>query len=147
MNKNIIKKILVESSDDIIVNRILKNKAIKSNIEKLDKKYKGEYRKGDRFLIDDIGIMVEGVLGIYPDDKIWRKLIDTIFYKITGLPKRGGRIRLIYMDDPSTTLKKGDEGTVLGYQMTPWGTQIRVEWDNGSRLDIIPEADEFIVLS
>lgn len=147
MNKSIIRKILIESSDEVMINRMLNNKTVISNIEKLNKKYKGEYRKGDRFLIDDIAIMVERVLGIYSDEKIWRKLVDTIFYKITGLPKRGGRIRLIYMDDPSTTLKKGDEGTVLGYQMTPWGAQIRVEWDNGSRLDILPEADDFIVLS
>lgn len=74
--------------------------------------------------------------------------IEDSFYSIvTGLPQVGSRIRLIKMDDQWTKLKEGDEGTVLGYNPSPWGDLLMMKWDSGSGLDIDPNEDEYEVLS
>ena len=51
------------------------------------------------------------------------------------------------MDDEWSNLKEGDEGTVLGYNPTPWGDTLMMHWDMGSGLDIDPNEDEYEVLS
>lgn len=52
----------------------------------------------------------------------------------------GRRIELIHTTDPYTELKPGDRGRVAGVDDT--GT-IFVDWDNGSKLGLIPGADEY----
>lgn len=55
----------------------------------------------------------------------------------------GTRIRLIRMDDPWTSLKPGDTGTV---KMVDDAGQIHMKWDNGSELALIYGEDKFEVM-
>ena len=62
----------------------------------------------------------------------------------------GKRIKLINTNDPYTSLKPGDLGTVVDISRVdlppkPF-TQIWVEWDNGSNLALIMGEDSFEVL-
>jgi len=52
----------------------------------------------------------------------------------------GIRVRLISMDDPYTSLKPGDTGTITG--IDDMGT-LQMIWDNGSTLGLIPGEDWF----
>lgn len=58
------------------------------------------------------------------------------------MKKIKGRVELIKMDDPFTSLKKGDEGDL---QFIDDIGQIHVKWDNGSTLALIPGIDKFIM--
>lgn len=53
---------------------------------------------------------------------------------------KGTRLELIAIDDPYTTLKAGDLGTVDFVDDTG---QIGMVWDSGSRLSLIPNVDSF----
>ncbi len=53
------------------------------------------------------------------------------------------RVKLIRMEDPYTNLKNGDMGTIVGTD--PLGN-ILVNWDNGSRLHLLPGVDEYDIL-
>lgn len=53
---------------------------------------------------------------------------------------KGTRLELIAMDDPYTTLKAGDRGTV---EFVDDASQITMVWDSGSRLSLIPGIDSF----
>ena len=55
----------------------------------------------------------------------------------------GQRVQLINMNDPYTTLKSGDEGTI---KFTDDIGQIHVQWDNGSTLALIPGEDSYQIL-
>lgn len=55
----------------------------------------------------------------------------------------GTRIRLIHMDDPYTSLKPGDEGTITG--VDDLGT-LQMIWDTGSTLGLIPGVDNFEII-
>lgn len=55
----------------------------------------------------------------------------------------GKRVRLIRMEDPYTKLKSGDEGVIIGQDGLG---DIMVDWDNGSKLKLIPEVDEYEIL-
>lgn len=56
----------------------------------------------------------------------------------------GRRVRLVRCDDPYTTLRSGDEGTVT--LVDDYGT-VHVKWDNGSTLGLVEEAgDRFSVI-
>jgi hypothetical protein len=55
----------------------------------------------------------------------------------------GQRIQLVSMNDPYTTLKSGDEGTI---RFTDDIGQIHVQWDNGSTLALIPGEDNYQIL-
>ena len=52
----------------------------------------------------------------------------------------GTRVTLVSMEDPYTTLKPGDQGTVQGVDDAG---QIMMRWDNGSSLSLIPGEDSF----
>lgn len=52
----------------------------------------------------------------------------------------GTRLVLVRMDDPYTTLKPGDTGTVVGVDDAG---QIMMRWDKGGSLSLIPGEDEF----
>lgn len=52
----------------------------------------------------------------------------------------GSRIKLIYIDDPYTSLKPGNTGTVVG--LDDLGT-IQMIWETGSTLGLIPGVDKF----
>ena len=53
---------------------------------------------------------------------------------------KGTRLELIAMDDPYTTLKAGDCGTV---DFVDDAGQIGMVWDAGSQLSLIPNVDSF----
>ena len=53
---------------------------------------------------------------------------------------KGTRLELIAIDDPYTTLKAGDRGTV---DFVDDAGQIAMAWDSGSRLSLIPCVDSF----
>ena len=55
----------------------------------------------------------------------------------------GDRVRLVKMDDPYTTLRPGDEGTVQ--HIDSIGTA-HTRWDNGSGLGLVPGEDEWEVI-
>ncbi|GHU52472.1 hypothetical protein FACS1894132_02180 [Clostridia bacterium] len=50
----------------------------------------------------------------------------------------GSRVELVSMDDPYTTLKPGDRGTV---QFVDDALGIHIKWDNGSSLAAIHGVD------
>lgn len=81
------------------------------------------------------------------DPELFNSIKDEYLSRVTGLIKKGTRVKLIRMEDPYTKLKSGDEGTIVGYNHTPWGVAYMMQWDNGSSLDLVPEEDEFEVLS
>lgn len=60
--------------------------------------------------------------------------------RIRTLYPVGTRVALISMDDPYTTLKPGDMGTVQGVDDAG---QIMMRWDSGSSLSLIPGEDSF----
>lgn len=56
----------------------------------------------------------------------------------------GKRVRLKHTSDPYTRLQSGAEGTVS--LVDAIGT-IHVNWDNGSRLGLVPNEDSWEVIS
>ncbi|WP_395107256.1 DUF4314 domain-containing protein [Actinomadura sp. SCN-SB] len=63
--------------------------------------------------------------------------------QVDSAPLRGRRIRLICTCDPHTRLQPGALGTVTGVDSL--GTLL-IHWDEGSRLGLIPDEDEFEIL-
>jgi hypothetical protein len=59
-------------------------------------------------------------------------------------PLVGKRVRLIRCTDTWTNLTPGEEGTVTF--VDDLGT-VSVDWDNGSRLGLVPGEDTWVVLS
>lgn len=53
----------------------------------------------------------------------------------------GDRIRLVFCSDPYTKLEPGLLGTVS--MVDAWGT-VHVDWDNGSRLGLVPGEDRWV---
>lgn len=53
----------------------------------------------------------------------------------------GDRIVILHMSEESASVPIGTKGKVRGISQTPWGIQYQINWDNGSRLDIIPGED------
>jgi len=62
---------------------------------------------------------------------------------IRGSYPKGTRIELIRMEDPWSSLKPGDMGTVT---MVDDAGQIHMKWDSGSSLALIPGEDQFKVV-
>jgi hypothetical protein len=59
----------------------------------------------------------------------------------------GDRIVLLHMDDPYSAVRMGTKGTVLKIVRVPFdmGYQYNVKWDDGSVLDLLPEADSWVL--
>ena len=59
----------------------------------------------------------------------------------------GDRIVLLHMDDPYSAVRMGTKGTVLKIVKVPFdmGYQSNVKWDDGSVLDLLPEADSWVL--
>ena len=74
-------------------------------------------------------------MGKFPNE-FQRKLIR-------GSYPKGTRIELIRMEDPWSSLKPGDMGTVM---MVDDAGQIHMKWDSGSSLALIPGEDQFKVV-
>lgn len=72
--------------------------------------------------------------------RIEKKMFES---KLKRTPKPGVRVELISMDDVYSNLKEGDRGTIT--KVSPNG-DIQVNWDNGSRLSLLPGEDSFILL-
>lgn len=75
-------------------------------------------------------------MGNFPND-FQKNLIKQIYPK-------GTRIELIRMDDPWSSLKAGDRGTV---EMVDDAGTIHMRWDSGSGLGLVPGEDAFRVVS
>jgi hypothetical protein len=58
--------------------------------------------------------------------------------------KVGKRVRLIATCQPDSDVKCGDTGTI--WHIVSSNGVVRVKWDNGARLDLRPEKDEWEVL-
>ena len=55
----------------------------------------------------------------------------------------GKRVQLISTSDPYTKLPPGTEGTVMFVDALK---TVHVDWDNGSRLGLIPGEDRFMFI-
>lgn len=62
---------------------------------------------------------------------------------MTEFELTGKRVELIRMEDPYTDLKPGSLGTIQGKDDMG---NIHVKWDNGSKLSLVPEIDEYKIL-
>ena len=62
-------------------------------------------------------------------------------------PQPGQRVRLVYTDDPYTSLRPGSEGTVTRVALNLGDLDVAVKWDDGSSLSLIPASgDRFEVV-
>jgi len=59
--------------------------------------------------------------------------------------KVGDRIVSIHMDGENKNVPIGTEGTVVGVSETPFGKNIQVNWDNGSKLDLLDDVDVWVL--
>ena len=59
--------------------------------------------------------------------------------------KVGDRIVCIHMDGENTSVPIGTKGTITGIAETPFGKNIQVDWDNGSKLDLIDDVDVWMM--
>lgn len=59
--------------------------------------------------------------------------------------KKGDRVVCYYMEDEINNVPIGMTGTVTKVSKVPFGLGIQydVDWDNGSKLAILPEVDSF----
>lgn len=64
--------------------------------------------------------------------------------RMRGMYRRGTRVELVRMNDPYTSLKAGDKGTVD--HVDDIGT-IHCTWDSGSSLGVARGEDEVIIIS
>lgn len=75
-------------------------------------------------------------------ESMMNKLSD---HKLSLTYPRGTRIRLINMNDPyKTSVTSGCTGTVIS--VSDYIGVINMKWDNGSRLGLIPEVDQFEII-
>tara|TARA_Y100001938_G_C8051980_1_gene412290 strand:- start:27 stop:272 length:246 start_codon:yes stop_codon:yes gene_type:complete len=70
------------------------------------------------------------------------------------LPKKGDRIKFVSSQDKYTQLKEGDMGLIVSVELNEgeYGTyylnEIKVNWDSGSSLSLLPgEGDQFMYYS
>ena len=59
--------------------------------------------------------------------------------------KVGDRIVSIHMDGDNPSVPIGTKGTVMGSSETPFGKNIQVDWDNGSKLDLLDDVDVWML--
>jgi hypothetical protein len=59
--------------------------------------------------------------------------------------KVGDRIVSIHMDGENTSVPIGTKGTIAGLSETPFGKNIQVDWDNGSKLDLLDDVDVWML--
>lgn len=60
------------------------------------------------------------------------------------MTKAGDRVRLISIEDQYTKRRPGSEGVV--HSIDALGT-VFVEWDDGGALGLLPDQDEWLVIS
>jgi Domain of unknown function (DUF4314) len=60
--------------------------------------------------------------------------------------RTGDRVELVRTNDPFTRLVPGDQGTITGISLGlgSVGDEIRVRWDSGSSLTMLPDAGDEI---
>jgi hypothetical protein len=153
--KNIIKKILKETIDrrvvDYVYNDLIKILPIENgyiNIEKIS----GYPFKINVNNLDDITYFTNKELtpfikkfGLTSEEEIY--IIEKFVYGYAFMegngPLPGDTIVLDYTDDPYTKLKKGSKGIFKSYDGLG---QLKISWENGSTLSLIPEIDKFHVI-
>lgn len=157
--KKIIRKILTEEihqkTVNLIFDKIIKLMPIKNghiNVSNITK----ELTLGDGNInvnnLDEIRYVAKNYLfnylknvGLTTEEIAY--LIDKFIYEYAFMegngPRPGDTIVLDYTDDPYTELKKGSKGTFKEYDGLG---QLRIKWENGSSLSLIPETDKFHVI-
>lgn len=80
---------------------------------------------------------LSGIVSEPKDSLKWKKKLYQNVYQ------NGTRIKLLRMANDPRPVPSGTEGTVIG---TDDAGSIRVRWDNGSRLNLIPEIDFFEII-
>lgn len=153
--KNLIKKILKESINqrvvDLVFDKLIKLLPIKDgyfNVEKIS----GHPFDVNVKNLDDIRYFTNQELvpyvkkfGLTPEEEIY--IIEKFVYGYAFMegngPLPGDTIVLEYTDDPYTKLKKGSKGRFIGYDGLG---QLKISWENGSSLSLIPEIDKFHII-
>lgn len=157
--KHLIKQILKEEIDkktvDFVYNHLIEKTPIingELDTSKINTYCETVKRSGDRTgvrRLDDLKYVNKHIIEPYLDSLglnteeikyISEKyLYEYSFFEGKG-PKPGDTIVLDFTSDPYTKLKKGSKGTFLGYDGI---NNLLIQWENGSRLSLIPEEDEF----
>ena len=153
--KQLIKKILKESIDqrvvDLVFNKLIKLLPIKNgyfNVEKIS----GHPFDINVMNLDDIRYFTNKDLtpyikkfGLTLEEEIYliKKFVYGYAFMEGNGPSPGDTIVLEYTDDPYTKLRKGSMGTFIEYDGLG---QLRISWENGSSLSLIPEVDKFKVI-
>ena len=84
-------------------------------------------------------------MGLTEEEKIYltKKFVYEYAFMEGNGPTPGDTIVLDYTDDPYTQLKKGSKGIFKEYDGLG---QLRINWENGSTLSLIPEIDKFHII-
>jgi hypothetical protein len=153
--KYLIKKILKEQFDqrtaDFVYDKLIKLLPIKDghfNVEKIS----GHPFNINVMNLDDITYFAKKDLihylksfGLSTEEELY--LLNKFIYEYAFMegngPLLGDTIVLDYTDDPYTHLKKGSKGRFTGYDGLG---QLKISWENGSNLSLIPEIDKFHVI-
>ena len=155
--KKLIRKILKEQFDqrtaDLIFDKLVKLLPIKNGRMVIDKLRPDLSSISiDVNNLDDISYFTNKELtpyldgmGLTLDEKIYvtKKFVYEYAFMEGNGPTPGDTIVLDYTDDPYTELRKGSKGTFKSYDGLG---QLRIEWENGSTLSLIPEVDKFHVV-
>lgn len=66
---------------------------------------------------------------------------------LSDTPEVGDRIELLEMPNDPAPIEKGSLGTVTGVPKSgDTVLQVQVDWDNGRRLALVPEADRWRII-
>lgn len=155
--KNLIKNILKEQIDqrvvDSIYNRLVNLLPIKNGRILIDKFRPDMVSVSiDINNLDDITYFTNkevvpylDKIGLTEEEKIYitKKFVYEYAFMEGKGPRPGDTIVLDYTDDPYTQLKKGSKGIFEKYDGLG---QLRIRWENGSNLSLIPEVDKFHII-
>jgi hypothetical protein len=153
--KQLIKKILKEQFDqrtaDFVYDKLIKLLPIKNgyfNVEKIS----GHPFDINVMNLDDITYFANRDLthylksfGLTIEEEIYvmQKFVYGYAFMEGNGPSPGDTIVLEYTDDPYTKLRKGSKGNFIGYDGLG---QLKISWENGSNLSLIPEIDKFHII-
>jgi len=155
--KKLIKKILKEQFDqrtaDLIFDKLVKLLPIKNGRILIDKLRPDMSSVSiDTNNLDDISYFTNKEVVPYLDKigltyeeiiYITKKFVYEYAFMEGNGPVPGDTIVLDYTDDPYTQLKKGSKGIFKEYDGLG---QLRINWENGSTLSLIPEVDKFHII-
>ena len=156
--KNLIRKILIESIDQRVINTVYKHLVDRTpivdgmlNTSRInnDVIIRQFGNSSDITNFDNIHYLVFKSIRPYLDkfgleDEEINLILQKYFYEHAYLggngPWPGDTIVLEFTDDSYTHLKKGDKGEFSHYDGIG---NLRISWQNGSNLSMIPDVDRF----